>query len=52
MMDLYHVEGANNDSIENHSRWVLGSTGNVHMYKDQAMPTTMPKGGDFGYINV
>ena len=38
--DLYHVESVENDSIENHSRWVLDSIADIHTCKDQAMFTT------------
>ena len=42
----------NKDSIENHSRWVLDSTANVYVCKDQVMFTTLQKDGDFGCINM
>ena len=50
--DLYHVESADNDFVENHSRWVLDSAADVHVCKDQAMFTTLQKDGDFGCINM
>ena len=50
--DLYHVESADNDSVENNSRWLLDSAVDVHVCKDQAMFTTLQKDGDFGCINV
>ena len=41
--DLYHIESADNDSIENHSKWVLDFATNVRVCKDQAETTIHSK---------
>ena len=41
--DLYHLESADNDSIENHSKWVLDFATNVRVCKDQAETTIHSK---------
>ena len=48
---MYHVESADNDSVENCFRLVIDSTANMHVCKDQAMFTTLQKDGDFAYIS-
>ena len=50
--DLYYVKSVNNDYVDNHCRWVLDFTVDVHVCKDQAKFTTLQKDRDFYYINV
>ena len=40
------MKSADNDSVENHSRWVLDFATNVHVCNDQAIFTTLQKNGD------